>query len=145
MRAHRILRLAASMSALAAGLTACSTSPDQGEHRAIGLIEPGGSFDALVVPDTVRAGIPFTITVWTFGTPCVRPDGVAAQVSGLVASVTPYVVEPPSDAICPAVLQASPRTVTLAFDTPGAATVRLHGRGLSAPMRTLEETAVVAP
>ena len=106
--------------------------------------EGGTSFDALVVPDTVRAVTPFTITVSTFGN-CLRPDGASAQVSGQAASVTPYDVTLGSDVVCPAVTVPFPRTVTLAFDTPGTAAVRLHGRGCSTPMITIEETAVVAP
>jgi len=146
MRVHRMLRLAARMSALVAGLTACNALLGGGEHRVIGIIDEGGtSLDALVVPDTVRAGIPFTITVSTFGSSCLRPDGANAQVSGQTASVTPYDVTPPPGLTCPADLRAFPRVVTLAFDTPGAATVRLHGRGFSTPTITLEETAVVAP
>jgi hypothetical protein len=146
MRAHSMLRLAARASALAAGLTACNALFGEGEHRVIGVIdEAGTSLDALVVPDTVRAGVPFTITVSTFGSSCLRPDGANAQVSGQMASVTPYDVAPPSGLACPADFRSFPRVVTLAFNTPGTATVRLHGRGFGTHMITLEETAVVAP
>lgn len=140
-----MLRLAITLSALGAGLTAC-TPREEGEHRVVGVIDGGGtSLDALVVPDTVRAGVPFTITVSTFGSSCLRPDGAAAQVSGLSASVTPYDVAPPVDAVCPANLRAFPREVTLVFATPGAATVQLHGRGFRTSMLKLEEAAVVVP
>jgi hypothetical protein len=146
MRAYSILRLAARTSALVAGLSACNGLLGEGEHRVIGVIdEAGTSIDALVVPDTVRVGVPFTITVSTFGSSCLRPDGVVARASGTVANVTPYDVTPPSATGCPADVRAFPRTVTLAFDTPGAATVQLHGRGYSTPMITVEEAVVVAP
>ena len=147
MRAHGMLRIVARVCAVAAGLTACGLF-DEGEHRIIGIIDEGGtSLDALVVPDTVRAGTPFTITVSTFGSSCLRADGASTRVSGQMASVTPYDVMPASDAACPGDILAFPRTVTLAFDTPGAAVVRLHGRGYGTPITmTIEETAaVVAP
>lgn len=145
MRARSMLRHTAGMSVLVGGPIACGLL-EEDEHRVIGVIEEDGiSFDPLVVPDTVRAGLPFTITVSTSGSSCLRPDGAATRVSELMASVTPYDVTPASGSICPADLRALSRAVTLVFGTPGVATVHLHGRGFSTPMITLEETAVVAP
>jgi len=119
---------------------------DQGEHRVVGLIdEAGTSFDALVVPDTVRAGIPFTVTVSTFGSSCLRPDGADTQVIGLIANVTPYDVGPPSGSVCTADFRAFPRVVTLTFGAPGDAVVRLHGRAFRTPLLTLEEAVLVEP
>jgi hypothetical protein len=146
MRAYRVVRLAARTAALAAGVAACSEPLDEGEHRVIGVIDASGTAnDPLVVPATVRARVPFSITVSTFGSSCLRPDGAAARVSGTKASVTPYDLMPPPDLFCPAILGVFPRAVTLTFDTPGVATVQLHGRGFSTPTITLEETIVVAP
>src|SRR5467141_1683469 len=97
MKAQSALRLASVLPALLAVLAACTSVSDEGEYRVVGLIdEAGTSFDALVVPDTVRAGIPFTVTVSTFGSSCLRPDGSDAQVFGLIANVTPYDVAPQS-------------------------------------------------
>ena len=146
MRAQSILHLTSLLPALVAGLAACSSLFDEGEHRVVGLIdEAGTSFDALVVPDTVRAGIPFTVTVSTFGSSCLRPDGADAQVLGLIANVTPYDVAPPSGSVCTADFRAFPRAVTLTFGAPGDALVRLHGRGFRTSMLTLEEAVFVAP
>jgi hypothetical protein len=144
MRPYSSLRLAARTSALVAGLSACNWLLGEGEHRVIGVIDPAGTAnDPLVVPATVRAGIPFTITVSTFGSSCLRPDGATARVSGTKASITPYDLMPGLP--CPADIGAFPRAVSLVFDTPGAATVQLHGRGFSTPMITVEEAVVVAP
>jgi len=146
MRTQSALRLAALLPALVAGLAACSSFVDEAEHRVVGLIdEAGTSFDALVVPDTVRAGIPFTVTVSTFGSSCLRPDGADTQVVGSIADVTPYDVGPPSGFVCTADFRAFPRVVTLTFDAPGEAVVRLHGRAFRTPLLTLEEAVLVEP
>ena len=147
MRAY-VIRLIALMSALTAGLTACNAlfGDGDGERREIGVIDAGTSTDALVMPDTVQAGVPFAITVTTFGS-CLRPDGVDIHVAGATADITPYDITLGSGVVCPAILVDFPRSVTLSFDTPGTATVRLHGRSFSpgAGTVTVEEAAVVAP
>ena len=146
MRAQGTLHLRSLLPALVVGLAACTALFDEGERRVVGLIdEAGTSFDALVVPDTVRAGIPFTVTVSTFGSSCLRPDGADAQVLALTANVTPYDVAPPSGSVCTADFRAFPRAVTLTFGAPGGAVVRLHGRGFRTSMLTLEDAVFVEP
>lgn len=47
---------------------ACEGLGDPGSRRVPGVIDTGGGEDrALLVPDTVVAGAPFTATVTTFG------------------------------------------------------------------------------
>jgi hypothetical protein len=122
-----------------ASFLACSSPSDQGEparaawHRAVGLIDNGGiAFDPLIVPDTVRAGVAFTATVSTFGsTGCIRPDRSEVQATGLEADITPYDSVWAGSPPCLPVWEAYPRSVDLTFATPGAALVRLRGRGLT--------------
>jgi hypothetical protein len=110
-----------------ASLLACGSPSDQSEpiriawDRGVGLIDNGGlALEPLIVPGTVRAGVPFTATVSTFGsTNCIRPDRSQVQGTGLQA--------PP----CLPGWERYPRSVELTFATPGEALVRLHGRGFT--------------
>jgi hypothetical protein len=122
-----------------AGLLDCSSPSDQNEpsrtawERAVGLVDNGGiALDPLIVPDTVRAGIPFTATVSTFGsTNCIRPDRSRVQGSGLQADITPFDSVWSGSPPCLPGWQGYPRSIELTFATPGKALVRLHGRGFT--------------
>ena len=114
-------------------------------HRVVGLIDNGGvAGEALVVPDTVRAGVPFTAAVATFGSSCIHPDGADLQVGGLLAAITPYDSVPSQPPFCVADIRAFPRSVGLLFTSSGSGVVRLHGRGFDGDL-TLERTVIVRP
>jgi hypothetical protein len=142
---------------IAAGLLACSVPSDpdkarQGEpartswQRAVGLIDNGGiAVDPLVVPDTVRSGVPFTAIVSTFGSSgCIRPDRSQVQGTGLQVDITPYDSVWSGSPPCLPGWEGYPRPVDLSFATPGSAVVRLQGRGFAGPL-TLEKAVTVRP
>jgi hypothetical protein len=124
---------------------ACNSPLDQGRQRIVGLIDNGGLLvDALVLSDTVKAGVAFTATVSTFGSSCLIPDGATVSVSTLTAAITPYDLAPPPGSICTADFRSHPRPVALVFVTPGTAVLILHGRGFGGPM-SLTRSIVVQP
>lgn len=128
------------------GTAACGSPVDQDDRRVIGVVDAGGiGVDALIVPDTVRAGVPFTATVSTFGNSCIRPDGAVVDVTALVATITPYDIAPPPESICTADVRAFPRPVTLTLPTSGAGLVRLQGRGFRDTTVTIVDTVTVRP
>ena len=114
-------------------------------HRAVGMIDNGGlPIEALGVPDTVRAGVPFVATVVTFGSSCIHPDGVELQLGGALATITPYDSVPSQPPPCLADFRAFPRSFGLVFNAPGAGVVRLQGRGFDGDL-TLERSVTVRP
>jgi hypothetical protein len=112
----------------------------------VGLIDTAGAeLDPLIVPDTIRAGVAFIATVTTFGnTGCIRPDRSQVRASGLQADITPYDSARSGLPPCLAGWEAYSRSVDLVFATPGAARVRLHGRGFTGDL-TLEKAISVQP
>lgn len=118
---------------LVALLTACSdpTAPGDGWVREPGRLMPElSSIQMLQMPTQARAGTAFEITVTTVGSSsCTRPDGMTVSVSGLVADVTPWDRIAPEGTACTDDLHPFPRTATVRFDVPGAARIRLHGKG----------------
>jgi hypothetical protein len=83
----------------------------------------------LQAPAEARQGVPFEITVTTYGSgSCTRPDGAETSVTGLLATVRPFDLERRGPNVaCTADLRAYPRPVTLRFDEPGQATIRVIG------------------
>jgi len=128
MSTARLLGVALLAPFLLWGGLACRSVVDQERRRIVGVIESGdGLLPLPILPDTVQAGVPFTATVSTFGSPCTRPDGTDVQTTGLVADLIPYDLLPPPETVCEASITAFPRSVTLIFTTQGAGLVRLHG------------------
>lgn len=92
-------------------------------------------------PESVTAGIPFTVTVRTAGSRCRDTAHTELSYSGgdQTALVVPYdVAQQPApvaandtsatDYHCPDDLRMLERRVTLRFDSPGIATIVLRGR-----------------
>lgn len=124
----RSLLLAACLAALA--LAAACAALDPNRHvRELGFIEYYGTPVEVTVPATVRAGEPFAVRVVTWGGGCTQAGETEVAVSGAAADVSPYnlTITGP-DVACPDILRNLPHEVTLRFDTPGTATVRVHGR-----------------
>jgi hypothetical protein len=93
---------------------------------------------ALEAPDSVYAGTPFQIVVRTSGPGgCWQPDGADVSLSGLAAEVVPYdrVVGPN----CLDVSRLLSRTLSLTFEEPGEALIRVTGRVLILGDGTEEE------
>src|SRR5690348_4723204 len=85
---------------LVASAFACRSPAAQGPQRVIGVIDAGAGLSPLTLPDTVHAGMPFAITVTTFGGACDQADGADVQTSDLSADVTPYDLLPPPSTVC---------------------------------------------
>jgi hypothetical protein len=134
------------LAAVACASAATCTSPlDQHEQRVVGVIDNAGlAIDALVAPDTVRAGTSFAATVSTFGSSCIRPDGAEVVTASTRVDITPYDWAPPPGTPCPRDLRVFPRSVTLVFSVPGSAVVSLHGRGATGAL-TIEKSLTVLP
>jgi len=117
------------------GVLACSPPSDPLDPawtRVIGRIDAGpvGSQAALQTPDTVQAGVAFSVTVSTYGASgCIRPDrsdvGRAQSAVDITVYDSLWVGSPP----CLPDWHQYPRTLELRFDVAGSALVRLHGRG----------------
>src|SRR5438477_7218065 len=87
----------------------------------------GSDTTRIILPDPVRRGGEFTMTVWTFGGGCIRelaPSDVS--VHGLRARVTLYHVRRQA-AICLGDLIEFRQTVELRFDRSGVATIAVRG------------------
>lgn len=119
----------ASLQLLLLGALACPAVTGVSYHRVIGFVSADREYKSLEVPDSVTAGIPFTVTVATYGSSCLRPDGAEVSVVGMVAEIIAYDREPRGDIACPDDWRAFPRAVTVVLPTPGAGVVRLQGRG----------------
>lgn len=122
MTIHRMLGLSA-----AAVLAGCSVlGPDARERP--GLIDPS-SPAAVTVPAAAQRGEPFTVTVITYGGGCLSQGPTRVRIRGTTAEVRPYDVHSGGN-VCPSDVQLYEHTATVRIDEPGAATVRVHGRGL---------------
>ena len=107
--------------------------------------------EALVVPDTVQAGVPFTVKVTTIGpNGCWKPGEAKAEVKGRVATITVYDHHTGAN-VCTEVLGYLPHVVQVAFHEPGEAIVKAVGRGVSngnpddAVPLTVEKKVIVRP
>jgi hypothetical protein len=131
-------------------LPACGgpgTTPPTTE-RVIGLI-PTDRFPELTVlhaPPEVRANQPFTITVTTYrSSSCTVIDGAEVQVTGVVASITPYDRQPGGDVGCTADLAHHPRDVQVTLSSAGRATIRVIGQNFDGERTTNERVITVVP
>src|SRR2546429_1392834 len=87
----------------------------------------GSDTTRTILPDTVRRGSEFTMTVWTFGGGCIRelaPSAVSGH--GLYAPLTPHHLAR-QGAFCLGDRIEFRQTVQLRFDKSGLATIELRG------------------
>ena len=134
---HRLL-------VLLAVVVACGSPTEPRYQRKVGFIDGGGEADPLIGPANVQAGVPFTVTVSTFGSSCLRADGVTLTVNDSVVVITAYDRAPSEPPPCLPDWRAFPRAVTVTLTTPGTAVIRLQGEGFQGTM-TVEKTLTVAP
>lgn len=119
-------------------------------ERVVGIIEdtaPVADADPwwspIQLPEIVQSGVPFTASVITLGSSsCTRADGADVEIAGLVAEITPYDLTA-RNAVCTSDLARHPRSVTLRFDSPGEAVIRVHGRTLLTDEPTLYEPRIL--
>lgn len=119
------------LACLAGAALGCSGSTtDSGDsERTLGFLEYHGTPVEVTVPATVRAGEPFTVRAVTWGGGCTSKSDTEVRVSGRTADVRPYdVTRVGRDAVCVDILRSLTHDTTVRFDTPGTATVRVHGR-----------------
>lgn len=84
----------------------------------------------LLAPDTVQAGVPFTVTITTIGLRvCWKEAGAEVELRQNLAIVTPYDFTPETkDGYCADTTVLLRRDVELRFDTEGEAVIRVAGR-----------------
>lgn len=92
------------------------------------LIDARGDTAALVIPDTVRRGHAFRVTVTAFAGGCIRTGGGSrVSIHGLVADVTLLHVRRVVGNACTNDLILFPHTLSLRFDRAGLGRIRFHG------------------
>jgi hypothetical protein len=121
--------------ALAAALSLCTACGDDGGLVPTTVLLPAtvvfyGDTAAVTVPDSVRAWVPFVVTMQSFGGGCIVQDQTGVVVTGNRADVRPLVREPhpASQTPCTADLRILTHSAPVTFTQPGAATVVIHGR-----------------
>jgi len=83
---------------------------------------------AIIVPDTVRRGHAFIVSVTPFAGGCIRQaGGTRVSIHGLVADVTLLNVRRVEGNACPDDLLLGRRTISVRFDQAGLGRVRFHG------------------
>lgn len=120
-------------------------SPGPDERQITGIIDyyDDRSAGVITAPQTVRAGEAFEVTITTFGGGCERAGGADVKVEGTTATIAVYDFTVAGPAVsCIAELKRLPRTVTLRFDQPGAAVIRVEGQrvGQDAPAEGVATT-----
>lgn len=129
---------------LAAALAGCATTAPDATVRDLALLStlPDQGLDA---PDTVRAGVPFTVTGYGAGSgtlACNAPDGTTVTTSDSVIRITAYMRYPALDVPCTRDYRTYPFTVQVVFPRPGTGTVRFIG-GRAVQSRTPTPDSVV--
>jgi len=115
-------------------LVACSATepPAGGPERIRGpaILLFYGDTSSVSLPVSSHVGVPFSLTVTSFGGGCIAHGGVEFTSRGLDAEVQPYryeAVRLPPNMACTMELRVFRDTVSLEFDEPGDATVRAVG------------------
>lgn len=112
-------------------MLACSPLPEPAppatDNVPARLVSENGDSATLQVPDTVRRGLTFSVTVTGFAGGCILgPAGSRVKVHGLVADVTPFHRRLWPDS-CQDHWSQMPQTISLRFDDPGVGRIRFHG------------------
>jgi hypothetical protein len=107
-----------------------------GEEDARGVLE---------APATIGVGEEFKIKIVTFGGGCEREGHASVIVSAIGANVMVYDLTAATrpDVICPAVLKRMTHVITLRFEKPGNALIRVWGRRIGAETPPLGVPAVL--
>ena len=108
-------------------LAACDSVFGPEEDRRIGVIAFHQVPVTIDTPDTVQVGMPFEISIGTYGGGCLSEGETKVRVRGLQVDVTPYDIHSGA-AACDDILNYFPHRVTLALPTPGLAHLLFHGK-----------------
>jgi hypothetical protein len=97
----------------------------------LGFLEHEERPFAIDVPAPLVAGEPVTVTFTTYGSSCTSAYSTGVASDGETFFLTPLDVRSLSDeGACDGRVQSLVHGVQLVFDTPGAHTIRVHGRKL---------------
>lgn len=114
-----------------ASVVATQRPPTQ-EARTLGVIDFGDdrTRDVVSAPNTVRVHEEFPVKITTYGGGCDREgdNGVIVTRTGATVMVYDFTAATRPDVICTAVIKRLPHTVTLRFERPGEALIRIWGR-----------------
>ena len=106
--------------------------PPTQEARTLGVIDFGDdrTRDVVSAPNTVRVHEEFPVKITTYGGGCDREgdNGVIITRTGATVMVYDFTAATRPDVICTAVIKRLPHTVTLRFERPGEALIRIWGR-----------------
>jgi hypothetical protein len=84
---------------------------------------------AIGLPDTVHAGVPFTVTFYTTYMGCVTPDGEMLMTGSRLTAIIPMeTVRRVPGEMCPAYVMIGPRSAEMTLSDVGTDTVRVVGR-----------------
>lgn len=108
-------------------LVGCSGLVGPDERRQVGVIDFYDQPSVVEVPDTVRAGEDFQVSVRTYGGGCLSQDTTEVAVSGRLAQVVPYDLHS-GEGACPDVLRTFDHEAVVRFEEAGEAEVRIIGR-----------------
>jgi hypothetical protein len=123
------------LGALVAAISCSGCSSPTGTDSVIvpGVIATGGALAdrVLVAPDTVDDGVPFTVTISTFGSgSCTRPSATRVVMGAALAELSVWDVQRVG-VPCTDDLRTFPRDIPVTFTGVGVATVRVRGRALA--------------
>lgn len=118
------------------------------------LLRNDPNYETITAPDTVVAGRPFAVAVFTVGGGCFQRGDEEVVVGSRVAEIRPFdvFVDPGPNGACTADLAYYPHAVAFAFAEPGTAVLRAIGTAggggfgppaVGAPLVTVERTVVV--
>jgi len=113
-------------------VAACSAFGPEGPEtvRGAAILLHHGDTTTVTVPTSVRVGVPVSITATSFGGGCIAKGETELTLRGLEAEVRPYRYETirlPPNMACTSELRIFQHTVTLEFEQPGVARVRVFG------------------
>jgi hypothetical protein len=133
---------------LALTVSSCMLPTEPRSTRVIGILSQSSNQAPVEVPEAVARGSDLRVTVTTWGTnTCWKEAGANVHVQGNVAEIVPYDLEPTDRRYaCGDAMIDLPREVTLRFDAPGTAVVRVRGRETNASVGadvTVEKEIVV--
>ena len=111
-------------------ISACSLLlPERSAEEQPAVLEHYGDPARVSVPDSARAGEPFTVELASYGGGCVRKGRTDVANEGMTADIRPFDYHNTArNVVCTAELSLYRHDVTVRFDRPGTATIRVHGR-----------------
>ena len=112
-------------------LNACDATGPTSVRR-IGVLVHYGVPSQVVASDTVDAGVPFAVSVRTYGGGCESLGDTEVEIAGSVVSLRPYDFTVRGGGACTDILNEFSHDVTVVMATPGPLELRVHGLELPA-------------